>query len=249
ARDAGSGGSGSPYGASPRPAFRWRAPAGRPGACPGHPAGLRAGRRAYRQSRPLYGRKHVRTAAQGERAAGYGPGHRHPRSGPCGARTPAPVYREGPAGRYRGRHSSHQRGGKPLLNAPHAEAAECGPACGGSHLYARPAPLRLRAALQGDDMLIDTHCHLDAAEFQADREVVIKRAGCEGVSAIVIPAVDRGNCDTVQKLAWRFAGGYYALGIHPIAVPDAQEEDLDWLEERLEAALEDDRFVGVGEIG
>ncbi len=98
-------------------------------------------------------------------------------------------------------------------------------------------------------MLIDTHCHLDAAEFQADRDVVIKRAGCEGVSAIVIPAVDRGNCDTVQKLAWRFAGGYYALGIHPIAVPDAQEEDLDWLEERLEAALEDDRFVGVGEIG
>src|SRR5690606_40133085 len=83
-----------------------------------------------------------------------------------------------------------------------AEAAACGPACGGSHLYARPAALRLRAALQGDDMLIDTHCHLDAAEFQADRDAVIKRAGCEGVSAIVIPAVDRGNCDTVQKLAW-----------------------------------------------
>ena len=98
-------------------------------------------------------------------------------------------------------------------------------------------------------MLIDTHCHLDAVEFAADRDDVIRRAGCEGVSAIVIPAVDRGNCDTVHELAWRFAGGYYALGIHPIAVPDAQEDDLEWLEERLAAALEDERFVGVGEIG
>lgn len=98
-------------------------------------------------------------------------------------------------------------------------------------------------------MLIDTHCHLDAAEFSHDRDAVIERAGREGVCAIVIPAVDRGNCDTVQALAWRFAGAYYALGIHPIAVPDANDDDLQWLEQRLEAALEDDRFVGVGEIG
>jgi len=98
-------------------------------------------------------------------------------------------------------------------------------------------------------MLIDTHCHLDAVEFAADRDAVIKRAGCAGLGAIVIPAVDRANCEAVRELAWRFAGGYYALGIHPIAVPDAQEEDLEWLEQRLEAALEDERFVGVGEIG
>jgi len=98
-------------------------------------------------------------------------------------------------------------------------------------------------------MLIDTHCHLDAAEFSTDRDTVIKRAGCAGVSAIVIPAVNRANCVAVCELAWRFAGGYYALGIHPMAVPDAQEEDLDWLEQRLEAAMEDERFVGIGEIG
>lgn len=98
-------------------------------------------------------------------------------------------------------------------------------------------------------MLIDTHCHLDAVEFAADRDAVIKRAGLEGVGAIVIPAVDRANFDAVEALARRFAGGYYALGIHPIAVPDAQEEDLDYLAQRLEAALEDERFVAVGEIG
>lgn len=98
-------------------------------------------------------------------------------------------------------------------------------------------------------MLIDTHCHLDAVDFMADREVVIERAGREGVCAIVIPAVDRANFDAVQKLAHSFAGGYYALGIHPIAVPDAQDEDLEYLQQCLEAAMEDERFVGIGEIG
>lgn len=98
-------------------------------------------------------------------------------------------------------------------------------------------------------MLIDTHCHLDAAEFSADRHAVIQRAGRAGVGAIVIPAVARANFDAVQSLAGEFSGGYYALGIHPIAVPDAQDEDLEYLERRLEAVLEDPRFVGIGEIG
>ena len=98
-------------------------------------------------------------------------------------------------------------------------------------------------------MLIDTHCHLDAPEFSHDREAVIKRAGREGVGAIVIPAVERANFNAVRRLAWQFAGGYYALGIHPIAVPDALDEDLDFLEQQLEAALEDERFVAIGEIG
>lgn len=98
-------------------------------------------------------------------------------------------------------------------------------------------------------MLIDTHCHLDATEFSADRDAVIERAGRAGVGAIVIPAVDRANFEVVRDLARRFTGGYYALGIHPMAVPDAQEGDLELLEQCLEAALEDERFVGVGEIG
>lgn len=98
-------------------------------------------------------------------------------------------------------------------------------------------------------MLIDTHCHLDAAEFNKDRDAVIQRAADEGVKAIVIPAVDRASFDGVRDLAWQFAGGHYALGIHPIAMPQAQEEDLEFLAECLPAAMEDERFVGIGEIG
>ncbi|NYT86194.1 TatD family hydrolase [Pollutimonas harenae] len=98
-------------------------------------------------------------------------------------------------------------------------------------------------------MLIDTHCHLDAAEFAADRAAVIERAGEQGVGAIVIPAVSRANLDTVRDLAHSFRGGCYALGIHPICVPDAQDSDLDVLESCIVASLDDSRFVAIGEIG
>ena len=98
-------------------------------------------------------------------------------------------------------------------------------------------------------MLIDTHCHLDAAEFDLDRQAVIERALGAGVQSIVIPAVERGNFEQVRTLAQQFAGGTYALGIHPIAVPAATDDDLKVLEDQLSAALDDERFVGIGEIG
>ncbi|RZI94547.1 MAG: TatD family deoxyribonuclease, partial [Rubrivivax sp.] len=47
-------------------------------------------------------------------------------------------------------------------------------------------------------MWIDTHCHLDAAEFAADRDTVVARAKAAGVTQIVIPAVDASNLDTVR---------------------------------------------------
>ncbi|MEE8616393.1 MAG: TatD family hydrolase, partial [Roseateles sp.] len=52
-------------------------------------------------------------------------------------------------------------------------------------------------------MWIDTHCHLDAAEFDADRDAVVQRARGAGVSQIVIPAVEASNFDTVCLLAVR----------------------------------------------
>uniref|UniRef100_UPI003340DD36 TatD family hydrolase n=1 Tax=Castellaniella defragrans TaxID=75697 RepID=UPI003340DD36 len=98
-------------------------------------------------------------------------------------------------------------------------------------------------------MLIDTHCHLDAAEFDADREQVIARAQAAGVGGIVIPAVACGNFQAVRDLAHRIAGGTYALGIHPLAVPQARDADLEVLALTVERALGDPRFVAIGEIG
>jgi len=98
-------------------------------------------------------------------------------------------------------------------------------------------------------MLIDTHCHLDASEFEDDRNDVLTRALDARVRAIVIPAVARSNFDRVRELAHSFEGGVYALGIHPIYVPQASDKDLAVLEAEIEASLSDPRFVGVGEIG
>ncbi|HEY9280805.1 MAG TPA: TatD family hydrolase [Eoetvoesiella sp.] len=98
-------------------------------------------------------------------------------------------------------------------------------------------------------MLIDTHCHLDASEFAADRSDVIERAGAMGVRAIVIPAVDSASFGPVRDLAHAFAGGNYALGIHPMYVPQAIEADLHSLEVHIKASLDDPRFVAIGEIG
>lgn len=98
-------------------------------------------------------------------------------------------------------------------------------------------------------MLIDTHCHLDAGEFAPDRDAVITRARQAGVRAIVIPSVERSNFAVVGALAGSFPGGAYALGIHPMYVPRAQDADLDCLEACIQAALPDPRFVAIGEVG
>jgi len=98
-------------------------------------------------------------------------------------------------------------------------------------------------------MLIDTHCHLDAAEFDADRLEVARAARAGGVGAIVIPAVERANFGVVRDLAHQIEGGAYALGIHPLYVGRAQEADLDALRDAVVAALDDPRFVAIGEIG
>lgn len=98
-------------------------------------------------------------------------------------------------------------------------------------------------------MLIDSHCHLDAAEFGADAEIIAARAASAGVQWIVIPAVEASNFDSVRQLAHTVPGAVYALGIHPMYVPQAQETDLALLRERVQAAMKDERFVAIGEIG
>jgi TatD DNase family protein len=100
-------------------------------------------------------------------------------------------------------------------------------------------------------MWIDTHCHLDAHEFGAmpDSLEVAARAGQAGVSMIVIPAVESGNFGVVKALAHGAPNACYALGIHPIFVPQAQEQDLVLLRRLVEASMIDPRFVAIGEIG
>jgi TatD DNase family protein len=100
-------------------------------------------------------------------------------------------------------------------------------------------------------MWIDTHSHLDAPEFGADHALAVQAralAAQRGVGLCVIPAVMRQNLDTVRLLAHRL-GDAYALGIHPLYVPQAADEDLDALDAALTEHRGDPRLVAVGEIG
>lgn len=98
-------------------------------------------------------------------------------------------------------------------------------------------------------MLIDTHCHLDASEFDEDRTGVIARAFAAGLGAIVIPAVDSANFVAVRDLAASDRRIVYALGIHPLFIGEAADDELDLLRQRVAADIDDPRLVAIGEIG
>lgn len=94
-------------------------------------------------------------------------------------------------------------------------------------------------------MLIDSHVHLDAAEFAADRDEVIADARAAGVQGFVVPAVDRRSFDAVLALAAARRDVCPALGIHPLYVMGACEDDLGALESHLARGA----ARSVGEIG
>ncbi|NBW79403.1 MAG: TatD family deoxyribonuclease [Betaproteobacteria bacterium] len=103
---------------------------------------------------------------------------------------------------------------------------------------------------------IDTHCHLDAPEFLGQHLQVRQRAASVGLLHCVLPAVEVANFDAVRRLAHQGVecdGQHfkdsYALGIHPLYVPQAPESDLNVLDQALRDHVQDPHLVAVGEIG
>jgi TatD DNase family protein len=110
-------------------------------------------------------------------------------------------------------------------------------------IHDRAGEVSSLAALTGT--LIDTHCHLDAAEFDADRADVAAAAAVAGVATIVVPAVERANFGAVASVCRDHAGCVPAYGIHPMYVDRARPEDLAALRDTLAR----EPAVAVGEIG
>jgi TatD DNase family protein len=99
-------------------------------------------------------------------------------------------------------------------------------------------------------MLIDTHCHLDASEFDDDRDEVIKEASQQDVQMMVIPAVEKNNFESVIQLAKKHANCAYGLGIHPMYVKNAEPEDIATLKVSIQKQIDQDfPPVAIGEIG
>ena len=93
--------------------------------------------------------------------------------------------------------------------------------------------------------LIDTHCHLDVEEFDADRPAVLSRARAAGVVAQVVPAIHRSGWKFLLELCGAEPDLHPALGLHPVYLAQHRDEDL----AALAAAIAADRPVAVGEIG
>ena len=92
---------------------------------------------------------------------------------------------------------------------------------------------------------VDTHCHLHRAEFDADRDEVVKRSVEAGALALLDPATDLASNRAVVELARRHPQVYAAIGVHP---HDARELTPEGLAE-LERLAADEKAVAVGEIG
>lgn len=93
-------------------------------------------------------------------------------------------------------------------------------------------------------MLIDTHCHLDAVEFDGWRDDCVREACAAGVERIVVPAISRENFASVQSMCEQY-GCVGAYGLHPMYLSQHQPKDLDELAEWLRTHS----VQAVGEIG
>jgi len=93
--------------------------------------------------------------------------------------------------------------------------------------------------------IFDTHCHIDAEQFDADREQVLARARDLGVTRMLVPAVAAAGWGHLIDVCQRRPGLYPALGLHPVYQSLHEQQDL----ERLEEWVARERPIAVGEIG
>lgn len=94
-------------------------------------------------------------------------------------------------------------------------------------------------------MLIDSHCHLDAAEFDDDRDAVIARATKAGVGAQIVPAVALSGFAKLKALCTGAIGLHPAYGLHPMYLAEHRPDHLD----ALSTWIDRERPVAVGECG
>lgn len=94
--------------------------------------------------------------------------------------------------------------------------------------------------------MIDTHSHLYAEEFDADRDLMLDRAKLAGISRIYMPAIDSTTHQGLMALSESHPDYCIPMmGLHPCYVDENMEQELsivqDWLEKK--------QFAAIGEVG
>jgi TatD DNase family protein len=93
--------------------------------------------------------------------------------------------------------------------------------------------------------LIDTHCHLDFADFDADRQAVINQAQTQGVSDIIVPAVSAAQWQKTIKICAEYDFCHLGLGLHPMFIEQHQPQHLS----ELNQLVKKHKPIAIGEIG
>jgi TatD DNase family protein len=90
-------------------------------------------------------------------------------------------------------------------------------------------------------VLVDSHCHLDAPEFDRDRDAVIARARAAGVSRQVVPAVSAAGWPKLRDICADTDGLFPAYGLHPMFLQEHRDEHLaeldDWIQRERPCAI------------
>ncbi len=92
-------------------------------------------------------------------------------------------------------------------------------------------------------VLVDSHSHIDATEFDADREAVIARARSAGVVCQIVPAVTAASFPALRDLCLTHCGLLPAFGLHPVYLAEHRDEHVAEIRTKLECA------IAVGECG
>ncbi|TLY50180.1 MAG: TatD family deoxyribonuclease [Gammaproteobacteria bacterium] len=93
--------------------------------------------------------------------------------------------------------------------------------------------------------LIDSHSHIDVAQFDGDRAAVLARARDAGVTRQIVPAIAYAGFEKLRDLCRAQAGLYPAYGLHPMYLAEHRPQHLDALREWIAR----ERPVAVGECG
>ena len=94
-------------------------------------------------------------------------------------------------------------------------------------------------------MLIDTHVHLNADQYDEDLQEVIDRALEEGIDRMFVVGFDTNTIERTMKLIDQYDFIYGIIGWHPVDAIDCTEERLQWIEELSKHP----KIIGIGEMG
>lgn len=97
--------------------------------------------------------------------------------------------------------------------------------------------------------MFDSHCHLDAEEYDADRDEVLARASEAGITGIMVPGYEPAEWARLAGLRARDSRVVCAVGLHPLYVHELTVEARDAALSALPGWLHDTQAAAIGECG